>query len=203
MKNTPLTNILLILLIILILCVLVVFIAMKYNEPKAIEVEKDFLHSILKPGVYKGSAVYSPTKLYPSGLETTNELMIRENKKEDSYDYVNKLTAVNRSTGEVAYHGIRKGKYFYKPHHGKEVFLMAKSYINDKIVSSQYGVATRQSDNSLSFTMDSSWHIDEKEHKNASKVLTRSGNKLHIEMVHPSYWGMSELTLNEIYEEVQ
>lgn len=194
---------LLIIIVILILCSLAIYMTMEYNEPKAIEVEKDFLHSILKPGVYKGRAVYSATKLYPNGLETTNHLTVHENKEEDSYDYINELTAVNRSTKEVAYHAIRKGKYFYKPNHGKEVFLMGKSYINDRIVSSQYGFATHQSNNSLSFTMDSSWHIDEKEHKNASKVLTRDGNKLHIKMVHPSYWGMSGLTLNESYEEVQ
>lgn len=80
---------------------------------------------------------------------------------------------------------------------------MAKSYIDDKIVSSQYGMATHKSKDSLSFTMDSSWHIDEKEYKNASKILTRNGDKLHIDMKHPSFWGISELTLDERYEQVR
>ena len=203
MKKPTLATILLVVLVILIICLLITLGMMKYKDSKTTEVEKDVLHSILKPGSYKGSALYSPTKLYPHGLKTTNELTIRENKKEDSIDYVNELTALNRSTGEVVYHGVRKGKYFYKPHHGKELFLMAKSYINDKIVSSQYGMATSQSKDSLTFTMDSSWHIDEKEYKNASKVLTRDGDKLHVVMKHPSFWGKSELTLDETYEQVR
>lgn len=203
MKKPTLTTILLVVLIILIVCLLITLVMMKFKEPKAIEVEKDFLHSILKPGVYKGIARYSPTKLYPNGLETTNDLTIHENKEENSYDYMNKLTAIDTTNKKIVYHGVRKGKYFYKPHHGKEVFLMAKSYIDDKIVSSQYGIATHQSKDSLGFTMDSSWHIHEKEHKNASKVLTRNGDKLHIEMKHPSFLGISELTLDESYEQVR
>ena len=190
--------------IIAIFACLVLFRWMYLHAPRtAIDVEESLLRKVVQPGKYVGEAVYSPTHLYPNGLITTNKLEITENTTEKNIHYTNELVARDSKTNEIQYTGTRKGKYFYKPSHGTNLFNHSESYIDGQVVSTSYGYATAKTDNSIDFTIDCAWHVINKEYNNASKNLVRDGNVLYGDFLHPSFFGGYSLTFKEKYTQVE
>jgi hypothetical protein len=189
--------------VVMILVVVLVLVAMRWfylHMPRtAIDVEESLLRKVVKPGKYVGEAIYSPTPLYPNGLVTSNVLEITENADEKNIQYTNELVARDRKTDEIHYKAVRKGKYFYKPSHGTNLFNTSESYIDGQIVSTSYGYATAKTDNSIDFTVDSAWHVIDDEYTNAKKDLRREGDVLYGDFTHPTFFGGSALTFMEKY----
>jgi len=169
----------------------------------AVDVSETTLKTVLKPGKYIGKSVYTPTPLYKNGLTTTNHLVISENDAEGNLQYINEVVARDRKTNELQYTGVRKGKFFYKPNHGKHLFNMSESYIDGKIVSSSRGYAVYTSPNVIDLKMDSSWHVMDNKFNNVDKKMKRVGNELYADFTHPTLFGGSHLTMNEKYTQVQ
>lgn len=150
----------------------------KYREKLnsgCVNVPVKVFNNIFNPGTYKGKGVYSPTKKYSNGLATTNTLIIKKGKNNASH-FTNTIVAKDKKTNKVEYTAIRKGIFFYKSN--KQLFMKAKSYINNKVVSSQYGCAKSITDDTIQFSVKSKWYIDGKKNNNVIKTLTRKGDKL-------------------------
>lgn len=189
--------------IIVVIVVLVVSRWLYMYAPRtAIDVEESLLRKILVPGTYKGEGTCSPTPLYPNGLTSTNKLVITENTSEKNIHYVNELVARDSKTNVIQYTGVRKGKYFYKPNHGSNLFNSSEFYIDGKVVSTSYGYATSKTNDSIDFTIDAAWHVIDAEYSNAKKDLKRKGNVLYGYFTHPSFFGGSSLTFNEKYTQL-
>jgi hypothetical protein len=174
-----------------------------YTPYTAIDVEESLLRKIIAPGKYVGEGTYTPTPLYPNGLTTTNNLVITDNADEQNVHYVNELVARDSKTNVVQYNAVRKGKYFYKPHHGSNLFNSSESYIDGKVVSTSYGYATSKTSDSIDFTIDAAWHVIDDEHDNANKNVKRVDNVLYGYFTHPTFFGGSSLTFNEKYTQIQ
>lgn len=142
-----------------------------------VNVPMKVFHDIFKPGTYKGKGVYSPTKKYSNGIATTNTLIIKKGKNNSSH-FTNTIVAKDNKTNKVEYTAIRKGTFFYKSKDSKQLFTKSKSYINNKVVSSQYGCVNRITDNTIEFSVKCKWYIDGKKNNNVIKTVTRKGNKL-------------------------
>ena len=189
--------------VVMIIVVALVLASMRwiylYMPRTAIDVEESLLRKVVRPGKYAGEAVYSPTALYPNGLVTSNILEITENADEKNIQYTNELVARDRKTNQVKYSGVRKGKYFYKPNHGSNLFNTSESYIDGKVVSTSYGYATAKTDNSIDFTIVAAWHVIDEEYINAKKDLRRDGDVLYGDFTHPTFFRGSALTFTEKY----
>ena len=170
------------------------------NAPRtAIDVDESLLLKVVKPGKYVGEGVYSPTPLYKNGLTTENVLVITENKTEKNISYVNELIARDSKTNEIQYKGTRKGKYFYKPTHGSNLFNTSETFVDGQVVSTSYGYATAKTDNSIDFHINCAWHIIDAEYNNVSKDLKRVGDVLYGTFTHPGFFGGDTLTFHEKY----
>jgi hypothetical protein len=197
MKSNRLRN------VVVILVIALVLVAMRWvylHMPRtAIDVEESLLRKVVQPGKYVGEAVYSPTSLYPNGLVTSNILEITENADEKNIQYTNELVARDKKTDEIHYKAVRKGKYFYKPSHGSNLFNTSESYIDGQVVSTSHGYATAKTENSIDFTVNSAWHVIDAEYTNAKKDLKREDDVLYGDFTHPHFFGGSELTFTEKY----
>jgi len=187
-----------IILLVVVILVYVVYRLIQYFRVRSVDISPALLHDVLKPGTYKGVGEYTPTKSHSDGIVTTNVLTI-EKGDHNSVHYTNKLTAKNKKTNRVEYIAIRKGVYFYKSNHGNQLFLEAKSYINNKVVSSQYGYANGFTDNSISFLISSTWYIDQTKYDDAIKTLQRDGDKLSCTIYHKDRLGFKGLGIEEEY----
>jgi len=174
-----------------------------YAPRTAIDVEESLLRKILVLGTYVGEGTYTPTPLYPNGLTTTNKLIITENTSEQNIHYVNEVVARDSKTNAIQYNMTRKGKYFYKPNHGSNLFNSSESYIDGKVASTSYGYATSKTSDSIDFTIEAAWHVIDNEYDNAKKELKRKGNVLYGHFSHPTFFGGSSLTFNEKYTQTQ
>jgi hypothetical protein len=155
-------------------------------KKQAVQISPTFLFDILKPGIYNGGSKYTPTKKYPNGLICQNTLKIEQNL--NGVSFINKVLAYDNVTKKFQYTGIRIGEFFYKIHHGDNLFKTSKSYINGNIVSSSYGFATDKSPNSISFELSGSWHINDTDYHIINHKIIKNNNHNHqliVEFYHP------------------
>lgn len=185
-----------IILLVVVILVYVVYRLIQYFRARPVAISPALLHDVLKPGTYKGVGEYTPTKSHSDGIVTTNVATI-EKGEHNSIHYTNTLTAKNKKTNQVVYNAIRKGDFFYKSNHGNQLFLEAKSYINNEVVSSQYGYANSFTDNSISFLISSTWYIDQTTYEDAIKTVQRNGDKLSHKINHIHMLGFKGLGIEE------
>lgn len=96
------------------------------------------IEQILVPGIYKGEGIYEPTKKYPNGIFTRNILKIE--KDEGFYlKITNEIIAYDSKTNRKLYKGTRKAIVYQDSNEKSKYIYESKSYIDKKIVSSQFG----------------------------------------------------------------
>ena len=188
-----------IMLLVMVILFYVIYRLINYFNTRHVNVPPALLVDVIKPGSYKGVGEYSATKSHSGGIVTTNDLIIEKGKNNSVY-YTNTLIAKDKKTNKVQYNGVRKGIFFYKSNHGNQLFVESKSYIDDNIVSSQYGYANGITNNSISFLISSTWYIDQKIYDSTVKTLTRNGDNLSHSIYNTNKIGMKGLTIEEEYK---
>ena len=149
----------------LVICVLLLIIYMlfiNYYQKFPVDIEPSLLYLVAQPGNYTGVSTYGATELYPDGLRGENKLSIV--KTNNGVSAINKIVAYNAKSNEFEYNGVRNIQLVYKPNHGKQLFKITSSYINNELVSSSYGYAVGKTANSIKFHLSGSWHISDKEY---------------------------------------
>ena len=113
---------------------------------------KQEIEQILVPGVYKGTGMYEPTKKFPNGIVTTNKLKI-ENDKGFHLKITNEITCYDAKTKQKLWNGRRKTIIYQDTNDKSKYVYESKSYINKKIVSSQYGILSKINEKSKTLTV--------------------------------------------------
>lgn len=186
---------------VVIVCVLLLIIYMlviNYHKNLPVDIEPSLLYLVAQPGSYTGVSTYGATELYPHGLRCENKLsIVRTN---NGVSAINKIIAYNAKSNEIEYNGVRNIQLVYKPNHGKQLFKMTTSYINDKVVSSSYGYAVGKTENSIKFHLTGSWHISDKDYHKIDNVMTRvDSNHLTNVFIHPTLLGFNDFVMDEQY----
>lgn len=96
------------------------------------------IEQILVPGIYKGEGIYEPTKKYPNGIFTTNRLKI-EKDIGSHLKITNEIIAYDFKTNMKLYKATRKAIVYQDSNEKSKYIYESKSYIDKKIVSSQFG----------------------------------------------------------------
>lgn len=182
---------------IVLFSIIYVLVTHYYKHPH-IEIDKDLLFNVLEPGKYTGESIYGATELYKNGLRCSHKVRIE--KSNTGVDIVNQVTAYDLISGKHEYDGVRKVAYLYKPNHGKQLFKISSSYIDNQLVSSSYGYATGKTENSIIFHLSGSWHISHEDYHKIENVITRTDSKtIHNSLVHPRLFGFNNLVMDEKY----
>lgn len=168
-----------------------------YKHPH-IEVDKSLLYDVLKPGTYTGKSIYGATELYKNGLRCSHKVRIE--KTNTGVEINNHVTAYDLISGKHEYDAVRTEAYLYKPNHGKQLFKISSSYIDNQLVSSSYGYATSKTDNSIMFHLSGSWHISSEDYHKIENLITRTDSKtIHNSLIHPRLFGFNNLVMDETY----
>ena len=188
--------------VIVLLLILVIIISgifyTNYYKNQPVQIKKDFLYKILTPGKYLGSSYFEPTNIYKNGLKSKHLLIIK--KKGTGLEVINNITVYDAKTGKLEYIAKRDIIFDYQTNHGNDLFKLSRSYIDDKLVSSSYGYASGQTENSIIFHLSGSWHIDDREFHKITSTLTRNSvNSLTHIVEHPNLFGFSTFTMKEKY----
>lgn len=187
--------------IILVICIILLSIGIRSRQTKEIDIEPEFLYSILKVGNYTGESIISPTSYYKDGLKCNHKVIIL--RKDKNIEYINSVKAYNPKNNQLEYTAERKGVFFYQTNHGNKLFKKSTSYINDKIVSNLYGYAVKKKNNSISFKMKGSRYV----HKNIfhhiiSTIEKNDSNKLKHICNHYNTWGLPSFSISESYDQI-
>ena len=181
-----------------ILLLIIYMLVINYYKNFPVDIEPSLLYLVAQPGAYTGISTYGATELYPDGLRGENKVSIT--KTDNGIEATNIIAAFNMKTNKIEFELVRKIKIVYHHNHGKQLFKMTTSYINDKIVSSTYGYAIGKTDNSIRFHMSGSWHISASDYHKIDDVMTRVDSKhLTNVFVHPGLFGVNNLKFNEQY----
>jgi hypothetical protein len=181
-----------------ILLLIIYILVINYYKNLPVDIEPSLLYLVAQPGTYTGVSTYGATELYPDGLRSEHTLSFV--KINNGVSATNKIIAYNAKSNEIEYNAVRNIQIVYKPNHGKQLFNMTTSYINDKIVSSTYGYAIGKTDNSIKFHLSGSWHISNKDYHKIDNVMTRQDSK-HINnvFIHPTLLGFNDFVMDEQY----
>jgi len=188
---------------VIILVIIIILLSLRISslQSKGIEIEPEFLYSILKVGNYDGESIISPTNFYKDGLKCIHKAIIF--KKNKNIEYVNTLQAYNLKNNKLEYTALRKGIFFYKTNHGDKLFKNSTTYINDKIVSNLYGYAIKKKRNSISFRMKGSWYVHKNIFHNIVSTIERDdNNKLKHKCNHYNNWNLPSFSINESYNNI-
>lgn len=182
-------------------CILILIIYMlviNYYKNFPVDIEPSLLYLVAQPGAYTGVSTYGATEIYPDGLRGENKLSIV--KTNNGVSAINKIVAYNAKSNEIEYSGVRNIQLVYKPNHGKQLFKITSSYINNELVSSSYGYAVGKTANSIKFHLSGSWHISDKDYHKIDNVMTRLDSK-HINnvFIHPTLLGFNDFVMDEQY----
>ena len=188
--------------IIVLLLIFVIIISSifytNYYKNQPIQIKKEFLYKILTPGKYLGTSYFEPTNIYKNGLKSKHVLVIKKNN--NGLEVTNNQTAYDAKTGKLEYIAKRHVIFFYKINHKNDLFKSSHSYIDDKLVSSSYGYATGQTENSIIFHLSGSWYIDNRDfHKITSTITRNSANSMSHTVEHPNLFGFNSFTMKEKY----
>ena len=185
--------------IISILVIIIYLLKMSYHHSEPIDIEPELFFKLYPPGSYTGTSTIGPTKLYKNGLICEHNVI--NTKNANGLDVVNNITAYDAVTKKLAYKGVRKIKLSYKPNHDDNLFIVSKSYINNKLVSSFYGYATEKTSNSISFNLSGSWHVSNKHYHNIYKTISKpSKDTVDVVFKHYNMFGINDLTIDEKYK---
>ena len=195
----------------IILCIVVKYI-LTHRIP--VEIPLDHLENILSPGTYEGKGYYSPTGLYPDGLNTKLYKVISKNN--NGLSIVTHIKAYDARTNKFAYNAVREGRLDYKFSHGNEVFLNSLSFLNTKsdtfreerfpnenIVSSFHGHSIEKALNRISFSATGSWHISSQNFIHIHNVITKvSPTKLIETFYNKNMFEITLMTMTEEYTKI-
>ena len=146
---------------------------------------KKEIEQILVPGVYKGTGMYEPTKKFPNGIVTTNKLKI-ENDKRFDLKITNEIRAYDQKTKKKLYQGKRKTILYEDSNDVSKYVYESKSYINNNIVSSQYGNISSMNTESKTLTIKflySYWFITNVVYNNSYLKISRDPQVEKLTMV--------------------
>jgi hypothetical protein len=144
------------------------------------------IEAILIPGTYKGHGFYDPTKKYPNGISTTNKVKI-EKDKGCYLKITNEITCYDAKTKQKLWNGRRKTIIYQDTNDKSKYVYESKSYINKKIVSSQYGILSKINEKSKTLTVKlvySYWFITNVVYNNSCITFTRDQDKLKTVFKH-------------------
>lgn len=181
---------------ILLLIIYILFI--NYYKKYPVDIEPSLLYLVAQPGNYTGVSTYGPTELYPNGLQCESKLSIT--KTNNGISAIIKIIAYNAKSNEFEFNGVRNIQIIYKPNHGKQLFKMTSSYINNQLVGSTYGYAVGKTANSIKFSLSGSRHMSSKDYHKIDNVMTRLDSKhLNNVFIHPTLLGFNDFVMDEQY----
>ncbi len=142
----------------------------KCREQPEADFKQDPVHFI-KPGRYNVTGKTEPTKVYPRGLITKGTLnveLMNETGRKMIYQYTafNPPKHGNKSqskVGEIAFRGRREIDYIVDNKHHR-FYRNTQSFIDNKLVSTQHGFATKITKNILILDSQGSWFRTGKHH---------------------------------------
>ena len=201
--------------ILTIILLLIVKYLLTHRIP--VEIPLDHLKNILSPGTYEGNGYYSPTSLYPNGLNAKLYKVISESN--NGLTISTNIKAYDAKTNKFVYDAVRQKRLDYKPSHGKEVFVNSLSYLNDgskqdvnlhgerfpneNVVSSSHGHSIGKSQNKISFSSTGSWHISKQNFIHIHSEITKiSPTKLVEISYNKNMFEITLMTMTETYTKI-
>ena len=200
--------------IVLTTCFLfILYYLLTHRNP--VEISLEHLTNILSPGTYEGTGYYTPTGLYPNGLNTNLYRVI--SKSNSGLTVVTNIKAYDAKTNKFAYNAIREGRFDYKPSHGNEVFINSLSYLgnndnfmqnadlskgnfDNSIISSSHGHSTGKLENRLSFSSTGSWYISKQNFIHIQHNITKISPTKFVEThSNKSMFEIPLITMTETY----
>ena len=162
------------------------------------------IQDILIPGNYKGEATYSPTQKFKNGIHTLNNLRISLMKDESSIKMKNKLKAYDQKTNKFLYEAHRDIILTVNKSKKTPILYESKSYIDDEIVSCQFGIVKKMTSNLIEIDiLYSHWYITNGSYKNSKLTFKKNKNNelswVYIHDVLDNSKETKDIILDEVY----
>ena len=175
-----------------------------YNYGNAINVPRELLYNVLKPGIYEGVSTTSGDVLssmdgclYKNGQKSIHRLYI--SKTLNGIKFENIIKVHDSVSGDFLHTLKRDGEFTYMHKQNDNLYKLSRNYIDDKLVGASYGYVTDITNNSITANLHGVWHISSKEYHNVSNVMKRlDNNHLESQLIH-KYLGFSDILVDQKY----